>query len=180
MKKVSYLIIALLASALVACGGCKGPTPTPEPEPEPTEKPDLSLIKQTVPVNDDWVWSGKPQITVSIENPNKASVKLETIVKISTDSKKEVTTIKDSVTVAGNSTQDFVFSTTDNLEPGVYRASCFVNGKAARHFYFAIDPFQIVSAPDKQPDFEQFWQAAKDQLAAVEMNAKLTDRKSVV
>ena len=175
MKNVSYLIIALLASALVACGGCKGPTPTPEPEPEPTEKPDLSLIKQTVPVNDDWVWSGKPQITVSIENPNKASVKLETIVKISTDSKKEVTTIKDSVTVAGNSTQDFVFSTTDNLEPGVYRASCFVNGKAARHFYFAIDPFQIVSAPDRQPDFEQFWQTAKDQLAAIEMNAKLTE-----
>ena len=178
MKKVSYLIIALIAVVLVACGGCKGPTPTPEPEPEPTEQPDLSLIKQTVLVNDDWVWSQKPQITVSVENPNKASVKLEAIVKISTDSKKEVTTVKDSITVAGNSTQEFVFTTTDNLDPGIYRASCFVNGKAARHFYFAIDPFKIVSAPDKQPDFDQFWQAAKDQLAAIDMNAKLTEIES--
>lgn len=178
LKRYSIILLALLTSVMVACGGCKGPTPTPEPEPEPTEQPDLSLIKQTVLVNDDWVWSQKPQITVSVENPNKASVKLEAIVKISTDSKKEVTTVKDSITVAGNSTQEFVFTTTDNLDPGIYRASCFVNGKAARHFYFAIDPFKIVSAPDKQPDFDQFWQAAKDQLAAIDMNAKLTEIES--
>ncbi len=172
-KKYSIFLVALMAMALVACGGCKGLTPTTEPD--PAEQADLSLIKQSVPVTNDWVWSGKPQITVSIENPNKASVKLETIVKISTDTKKEVTQITDSVTVAGGSTQDFVFTTTEDLDPGIYRASCFVNGKAARHFYFAIDPFQIVSAPDKQPDFDQFWQTAKDQLAAVDMNAKLTE-----
>jgi len=181
MKKVSYLIIALLAVMLGACGGCKGPDPVDPPTPDPkdttevVEPADLSLIKQSVIVNDDWVWSGKPQITVAVENPNKAAVKLETIVKISTDKKKEVVTLTDSVTVAGGSTQEFVFTTTDNLEPGVYRASCFVNGKVARHFYFAIDPFKIVSAPDKQPDFEQFWQAAKDQLAAIDMNAQLTE-----
>ena len=172
-KKYSIFLVALMAMALVACGGCKGLTPTTEPD--PAEQADLSLIKQSVPVTNDWVWSGKPQITVSIENPNKASVKLETIVKISTDTKKEVTQITDSVTVAGGSTQDFVFTTTEDLDPGIYRASCFVNGKAARHFYFAIDPFQIVSASDKQPDFDQFWQTAKDQLAAVDMNAKLTE-----
>lgn len=184
MKKVSYLIVALLAVLLGACGGCKGPDPVDPPLPDPedstevVEPADLSLIKQSVIVNDDWVWSGKPQITVAIENPNKAAVKLETVVKISTDKKKEVTTINDSVTVAGGSTQQFVFTTTDNLEPGFYRASCYVSGKVAKHFIFGIDPFKIVSTPDKQPDFDQFWQTAKDQLAAVDMNAKLTEIES--
>ena len=169
--KVRHYLLMLMAMVLVACGGCKGTTPEPEPA-------DLTLIKQSVLVNDDWVWSGKPQITIHIENPNTADVKLGVTVNISTDAKKAVTAITDSVTVTGKSSQDFVFSTTDNLAPGIYRASCFVNGKAAKHFYFAIDPFKIESAPDMQPDFEQFWQTAKDQLTAINMDAKLTEIES--
>ena len=175
MKKVSYLIIALLASALVACGGCKGPTPTPEPEPTPTEQPDLTLIKQSVPVTDNWVWSGKPQITIHIENGNKMDAKVGVSVKYATDSKNQVETVTDSVVVEGKSSLDYIATTTKTLEPGIYRAICTVNGRLARNFFFAIDPFKIVSAPDKQPDFDQFWQAAKDQLAAVDMNARLSE-----
>ena len=169
---------------LAACGGCK-PSTQPE-DPTPAEQPDLSLLQSTVPVTNDWIYSGKPEITIRIENPNKAAAKVETIVKISTDTKKAVTTITDSVEVAANSEQDFVFTTTDNLEPGFYRAICFVNGKNIRSFYFGVDPFQIVSAPDKQPDYDAFWQAAKDQLAAIDMNphlielpTKSTDKRKV-
>ena len=169
MRKQFY-IIALLAIVLWACGCEKKPQ-----EPQPSEEADLSLVTQSVPVTDNWIWSGKPQITLHIENPNKAAVKVPIVVKISTDKKVAVTEIQDNVEIAGEGTRDFVVTTTENLDPGFYRAVCFVNSKSARSFVFGIDPFQIVSAPDHQPDFVDFWQSATDQLASVDMKAKLTE-----
>ncbi len=173
-KQLSIWLAVVLAVTLGACGGCKGPS-AQEPTPE---EADLSLIKSSVLVTNDWVWSGKPAITVHIENPNEAKVKVGVTVNISTDMKQAVTDILDSVEVAGKSEVDYIATTEQNLEPGYYRARCYVNGKTARMFYFGIDPFQIVSPPDKQPDFEAFWQAAKDQLAAIDMNAHLIELPS--
>ena len=170
-----------MAMVLVACGGCKGPVPQDDPNPQEQGTPDtpepadLSLIKQSVPVTDDWVWSGKPDITIHIENGNATDVKVGVSVRYVTDKKKEVETVADSVVIPANGALDYKATTTRVLEPGIYRASCFVNNKAARHFNFAIDPFQIESAPDKQSDFDSFWQTAKDQLAAVDMNANLIE-----
>ena len=182
--KTKFYLLAVIACALVQLGacGCNRPVSGGEDPDKPKndttkveEKPDLSKIKQSVLVTDDWVWSKKPQITVHIENPNKMAVKLGVKVKISTDKKQNITEVIDSVEIAGNGKVDHVVTTSENLEPGIYRAICFVNGKNARSFYFAIDPFDIKSEPDMQPDFDAFWQAAKDQLAAVNMDAKLTE-----
>lgn len=165
---------------LGACGGCN-PNPTPDPELPPVdssevvEQPDLSLIEQTVPVTDDWVFSGKPAITFQIKNSNEAAVRVEARMRITTDQKQEVEVVADSVDIAGNSTKEFVMTTTSDLAPGIYRAVCWVNGKLARSFYFAIDPFDIVSAPDKQSDYDDFWSTAKGQLAATPMDAVLTE-----
>lgn len=178
--KIKLYLFALLAVMLGACG-CENPTPVDEPEPQPqdsteiTEPADLSLIKSSVPVTDNWIWSGRPQITMHIENPNAAAVKLPIVVRISTDTKQAVTELKDSVAVAGKSSVDYIATTPENLEPGFYRAVCFVNNKNARSFIFGIDPFQIVSAPDMQSDFDAFWAAGKAQLAEVEMNPVLTE-----
>ena len=177
MRKI-YLF-ALMVLVLGACGCEPKPQEPENPQPQDTtevvEPADLSLLKQSVPVTNDWVWSGKPEITIRVENPNKAKVKVPVIVRIKTDKKEDVTEITDSIEIAGNTTQDFVYTTTEALAPGFYRASCFVNGKTAKHFVFGIDPFDIVSPPDMQPDFDAFWQAAKDQLAAVDMQAKLIE-----
>lgn len=178
MKKYSIFLLALLTSVLVACGGCKGPNvdpPQPPEPPTPVEPADMSLVKRSVPVTDNWIWSGKPQIVIRIENGNKTSVRVEKRLKVSTDQGILVEDLKDSVDVAANSTQDFVVTTTNNLAPGFYRAACLVDGKLARNFCFGIDPFQIESAPDKQPDYDQFWQAAKDQLASIDMKANLIE-----
>ncbi|MBQ6748120.1 MAG: acetylxylan esterase [Paludibacteraceae bacterium] len=172
MKYRLYIISLLMF--LCACGcenkGQNGPDGN-----EPVEQPDLSLVTASVPVTNDWVWSGKPQITIHIENPNAGAVRMGVKIRISTDSKKLVEEVADSVDVAGNGKQDFTMSTTAELEPGFYRAVCFVNDKNVRSFIFGIDPFQIVSLPDKQPDYDAFWQAAKDQLAAIDMNPRLIE-----
>lgn len=168
---------------LWACG-CK-PKPQEPEEPQPqdttqTEEPaDLSLIKQSVPVTNDWIYSGKPEITIHIENPNKSAVRVGVLVKISTDTKKAVAEISDSVDIAGNSSVDYIATTSEDLAPGFYRALCFVNNKSARAlFTFGVDPFQLVSAPDKQPDFDEFWQTAKDQLASIDMKPNLIELPS--
>lgn len=173
MIKKTYIFLVALMAVAIGAWGCEGPTP--QEEPTPVEQPDLSLIKQSVPVTNDWIWSGKPQITVHIENPNAAKVTVGVKVKISTDTKKAVTEVLDSVEVPGKQSIDHIVTTPENLAPGFYRAVCFVNGKSARSFVFGIDPFDIKSEPDMQPDFTQFWEDTKTQLAGVEMNAVLTE-----
>lgn len=175
MRKVYFISIILLSVVVGACG-CKEQQQSQEPE--ESQVIDLSLITQSVPVTDNWIFSGKPAITIHIENGNEAAVKVETKVRITTDSKQEVVIITDSVEIAGKGKKDVVVTTKDNLSPGFYKAACSVNNKNARTFFFGVDPFQIVSPPDKQADFDAFWQAAKDQLAAIDMNATLTELPS--
>ena len=66
-------------------------------------------------------------------------------------------------------------TSTDNLEPGFYKASCYLDKKTVKLFFFGINPTEIVSAPDMQPDFDAFWDSARQQLAAIDMNAELTE-----
>ena len=180
MKRFYVFIIALSVMVLAACGGCNRNV-TPDPDfppvdtPEVVVEPDLSLIEQTILVTDDWIFSGKPSITFQVKNPNEASVRVEAKMRISTDQKQEVEIVTDSVDIAGNSTKEFVMTTTSDLAPGFYRAVCWVNNKTARSFFFGIDPFDIVSAPDKQADYDAFWTTTKNQLAATPMDAVLTE-----
>ena len=60
------------------------------------------------------------------------------------------------------------------LKPGFYHAAVEANYGPVRDFNIGYDPTAIVSAPDMQPDFEDFWAKAKAELAAVPIDAKLT------
>ena len=181
MKKL--YIFTLMMVILGACGCEKPQSPVdPQPYEEPVMvNPDMSLITSSVPVTDNWIWRGKPAITIRIENKNDSAVKLDTKVKITTDTKSNVVTLTDTVIVSARSVKEFVVKTDEDIDPGFYRAACYVHGKTVRNFCFGIDPFDIVSAPDKQTDYDQFWQTAKDQLAEVDMKATLkeiTERSS--
>ena len=179
MKKnrVKELSVVLMALLCIFAASCTTPS-TPENKggnSQDDPSANQEALNLSVPVTDNWIFSGKPSITIHVENPNKSAVTAEAKVTVYTDKKKEVATITKSVEVAAGDKTDIIVSTEGNLEPGFYRAVCFVNGYKARGFYFGIDPFQIVSAPDKQADFDEFWEAAKAQLAAIDMNATLTE-----
>ena len=180
MNKFFSLFLTLSVIVLGACGGCK-PNTTPDPDfpsvdtPQVVEEPDMSLIRRSVPVTENWIFSGKPTVTIHVENPNKADVKVEVRMKLSTDKGEALEDLRDSVVVAGQGMVDYVMTSTDNLEPGFYRAVCYVSNKLARAFTFGVDPADIVSAPDMQPDFNQFWEDGKAQLEALDMNAQLTE-----
>lgn len=159
------MFVAVACVLLLGACGCERPNSDVEPQ-----------RKDTVVVEpEDLIWSGKPYFNVPVENKDSVEAQMPIQVRITSDMKQLVAELFDTVTLAGYTKKDYAMTTTENLAPGFYRALCLVNGKTVRNFNFGVDPFDIVSAPDKQPDFDQFWQAAKDQLTAVEMNPVLTE-----
>ncbi|MBO5014097.1 MAG: hypothetical protein J6C57_08655, partial [Paludibacteraceae bacterium] len=174
MKKIFILFSALLFTATMMAS-CESPvTPEPEPQPQDSIPAELQALKQSVVVTDNWVFDSKPSITIRIENPNVVSVDAAIKVSITTDQRRAAATIEKTVSVAANSSEDVVVTTDEAIAPGFYKANCFVNQRIARSFYFGINPTAIVSAPDKQPDFDEYWAAAKEQLDSIDMNAQLT------
>ncbi|MBR1807855.1 MAG: acetylxylan esterase [Paludibacteraceae bacterium] len=177
-----YILFISIVTTMVMAVSCQSTTPPEQNDPKNTDTTeqtlpaDLQPLTLSVPVTEDWVYSSKPAITIHAENPNNVAVMAAAKMRIVTDMKEAVTTVTDSVEIPAKGKKDIVMTTTDPLEPGLYRATCSVNGKGARSsFIFAVDPFKIVSAPDKQSDYDTFWQTAKDQLAAINMNANLIE-----
>ena len=175
LKKISILFSALLftATMMASCEPINGGV-TPE-EPKDSIPAQLEPLKQSVPVTDNWVFDSKPSITIHIENPNAIAQTAAITVRIISDLKKNVVTIEQNEEIPANGSKDVVITTQEDLAPGFYRANCIVNNKGARNFIFGISPEKIVSAPDKQDDFDEYWTAAKEQLAALDMNAQLTE-----
>ena len=136
---------------------------------------DLKPLTLAVPVTDNGVFTAKPAITIHIENPYGEPVTANVEVEITTDRSVTVASLSATKELAVGASQDIFMTTNDNLAPGFYKATCIVNDDLARAFVFGIDPTDIVSAPDKQPDFYSFWAAAKAQLADIDMNATLTE-----
>ena len=175
MKKLFILFTALVftATMMASCEPINGGV-TPE-EPKDSIPAQLEPLKQSVPVTDNWVFDSKPSITIHIENPNAIAQTAAITVRIISDLKKNVVTIEQNEEIPANGSKDVVITTQEDLAPGFYRANCIVNNKGARNFIFGISPEKIVSAPDKQDDFDEYWTAAKEQLAALDMNAQLTE-----
>ena len=175
MKKIFILFTALVftATMMASCEPINGGV-TPE-EPKDSIPAQLEPLKQSVPVTDNWVFDSKPSITIHIENPNAIAQTAAITVRIISDLKKNVVTIEQKEEIPANGSKDVVITTQEDLAPGFYRANCIVNNKGARNFIFGISPEKIVSAPDKQDDFDEYWTAAKEQLAALDMNAQLTE-----
>ena len=175
MKKLFILFTALVftATMMASCEPINGgETPNNPKDSIPAE---LQPLKQSVPVTDNWIFDSKPTITIHLENPNAVAVDAAITVMVTKDVKGSVETIEQTVSVPANTAQDITITTTEDLAPGFYRANCIVNNKSARAFNFGINPAAIVSEPDKQPDFDEYWAAAKAQLEALDMNAQLTE-----
>lgn len=54
------------------------------------------------------------------------------------------------------------------LKAGFYAVELLCNGERVDFHKFGIDPDDVVSAPDAQPDFDEFWAEARRELDAVE------------
>ena len=167
MRKTQLYILALALASIVLMGACgcekKGQDITPP-------KHDTTVVEP-----EDMIWSSKPYFNVPVANKESVEKQIPVRVRILTDTKKTLVDLFDTVQVAAGANKQYAMTTPDKMAPGFYRAICYVNEVNVRSFAFGIDPFDIVSAPDKQPDFDAYWQGVKDQLAAVDMNPVLKE-----
>ena len=165
--KSRFYIFALALASIVLMGACgcenKGQDITPTPK------------DTTVAEPEDMIWSKRPYFNIPLENTGTEEAQMAIHIRITTDMKQLALELKDTLMLDAGAKKEYAMTTPEDLAPGFYRALCLVNGKTVRNFVFGIDPFDIVSAPDKQPDFDAYWQGVKDQLAAVDMNAQLTE-----
>lgn len=136
---------------------------------------DLKPLTLSVPVTNNWVFASRPSITVTVTNPYDEPVTANVEVELTTDKIVPVDTLYASQEIAAGATQNIVLSTDADLAAGFYKATCIVNDDLARAFFFGINPTAIISAPDKQADYDTYWAAAKAQLEAIPMNATLTE-----
>ena len=152
---------------------------------------DLKPLTLSVPVTGgDWVFENEtPTFIIQATNPYEEAVTANAVISIATDKMSPVTTLTKEVEIAAGATENIELSWTEPTPTaGFFKATCTVNDDLARAFFFGVNPTQIVSAPDKQSDFDSFWQTAKDELAAIEatdepvltkIESKSTDKRTV-
>ena len=171
MKKSLAILLAALAFTgllFVSCNNKPDTDNTQQVDPD-----DLEALQRSVPVTNNWVYDKRPDITVHVENPNSVNVQAKVKLRITSDIHESVGSFEKEVEIPANGELDVHMSTDSDLAPGFYQAEAFVNGKSAKNFHFGLSPFQIVSAPDSQADFDKFWDDAVKQLSAIEINADL-------
>lgn len=165
MKKSYILILAVLSFIGVLSTGCN---PDNNSEQQQEQEVELQDLVSSVPVTDNWIWDKRPAINIHIENPNKVAVAASIVVLVYPDIKGTTITVEKKADVPAKGKLDLVITTQEDLVPGFYRANCIVNNNSARRFWFGISPFEIVSPPDQQEDFDQFWETARGQLPVLD------------
>ena len=188
MKRTFTLFLAAF-TAIALLSACAKPVVPPEDEPqEQPEEPqepdnpeppaDLQALSLTVTMDGDGIFDDSPSYVMHVNNPNSVEVDARIQSRVSTDFKKEVAKVDFMEKIPANSTKDIVISpAADSWEPGFYKVNCYVDSKVREGLAFGIRPFDIVSAPDKQPDFDEFWAAAYAQLKAIDLGVNFIPTK---
>ena len=163
MKKNPFVFLSAIAFVAMTFIGCTKPV-TQEPdqqEPENQDPVKLELLKRNVPVVNNWVWDARPEIIIEAENVNAVVQEAAVKVTISTDKGETVEVIEFTEEIPAKGKKNITVTTTKDLAPGFYKAKCTVNKKTPSNFTFGISPYDLVSAPDMQSDFDEYWANAK-------------------
>ena len=145
---------------------------------DPTQIPVLNCQVEKADIK-CWEKGETPVIRVNVQSVESKEQKLTVKAVVRTDDYQEFKTYNQTVTVASGETKTVTIPLTD-LKPGFYHAVVTANYGELSDFNIGYDPTSIVSAPDAQSDFKEFWDKAKADLAKVDPEYKLTkiDSKS--
>lgn len=126
-----------------------------------------------------WEKGETPTIHVTMQSLESKDQNVTVKVALRTDAYEDFKTYEKQVTLASGETQTVAIEMGD-LTPGFYHAVVTANYSEVADFNIGYDPTSIVSVPDAQSDFMEFWNKAKSDLAAVAPEYKLTriDEKS--
>ncbi len=120
-----------------------------------------------------WEKGENPVIGVSLQSLESKEQTVTVTVALRTDAYADYNTYEKTVTLTSGETQTALIEMTD-LTPGFYHAVVKANYSELSDFNIGYDPTSIVSAPDAQADFQEFWNKAKAELADVAPEYTLT------
>lgn len=169
IKKGLLIPIAAMFLAFMPVS-CEEPAPVPGPDEQeqiddkPQEEVKLEAIKGSIEIIDDMIFDKNPEFKLQLTNPNKVALKAGVKVTLSTDKGARIESWEDSIEVAASSRKSVILSYKTALQPGFYKSLCLVNSTTVKNLSFGVNPYDIVSAPDMQPDFDEFWASGKAQL----------------
>ena len=145
---------------------------------DPTQIPTLNCQVEKADIK-CWEKGETPVIRVNVQSIESKDQEVTVKAVVRTDDYQEFNTYEEKVTVASGETKTVTIKLTD-LKPGFYHAVVTANYGELSDFNIGYDPTSIVSAPDAQSDFKEFWDKAKADLAKVAPEYKLTkiDSKS--
>lgn len=134
-------------------------------------------VNYNVPMYHDWWWTApeRPTVKVNVANSGSDAATCEVSLTVATDKREPVASMCQQVAVAAGDSTEVAFSL--NLAPGFYRCIVAGDGNEVKTFNIGYEPESIVSLPDAQPDFDEFWQRALDELAQVAPEFSLTEEK---
>lgn len=111
------------------------------------------------------------KISNGLENAFAGNLKLTLV----SDFGKKAAELTKKVSIAKNADAKVNFSI-NGLKPGFYKVFVRISGKPGskeESFAIGIQPEKIISPQDAQPDFAEFWQKAKNDLASVDPQFKI-------
>lgn len=135
---------------------------------------------------DNWILKqDSPNLTIRLINPtsNPQSANIKATIK--TDKDESYSVIEKTINIGAN--ENITASIPFSAAPGFYTVNTQINGskvytgralssgKRNSSFTFGVQPESIVSNPDKQADFNQFWDNTLEELSLIEPNYKLTE-----
>lgn len=125
----------------------------------------------------DMIMKGLPDVEIltTVRSEFRKKYRGALTLKIFTDFGDRVYDGYRDVSVKKMSTKYIPFMVKD-LKPGFYKATLSLQSKMGNKKYsfnFGYEPEKIVSPADPQPDFAEFWQSAKAELATVDPDYKL-------
>lgn len=173
MKRTFLLIWAVAAALTFTVTNCTPDNNDPKKEERPEN---LKPVTIDIDILNDWVFEARPVFPLHIKNPNKLKFNDVLKVKYFTDKNKTlIPALSEEIDLEIPAKGlDMEVTTQQDLDPGFYKVAIYI-GSVCRTFTFGINPTKIVSAPDKQSDFNKFWDDAKAQLDGINMDAQLTE-----
>lgn len=138
--------------------------------------PDLLSLSADI-AEQDIIFKGSPdvEIPVILKSEFRKTYRGALTLKITTDFGDEFDNQYREVAVKKQSTGQFPLRIS-GLKPGFYKAALALEsrmGNKKYNFNFGYEPEKIVSLADYLPDFDEFWQSAKAELATVDPQYKM-------
>jgi cephalosporin-C deacetylase len=120
-------------------------------------------------------------IPITIRNDFNEKCSFQFTLEVTSDFKKAILNQSQEIKIRKHSVKEISIKI-PGLEPGFYNATAKLDGEGISKmtaFSFGVNPEKIVSPTDKQPDFQNYWDRARRELAAVDPQFKVTKADSL-